>query len=401
MRILYTAPNLPYPTTSGGAQRTARLLESLRLLAEVDCVFLPAVMPATKELIKLKDQANVVAMDSTDRIRMEHSGPIISKLGKSIQTFWQGECHRWLPSYSCRALLPPLENYDLIVSRYLAPACILNLFEHPRLLIDVDDYDPDRLKMRINSASFLKNLTLKRCLQQSMRAHQKLLPQAQHIWVSNENDRQHIGLNHATLLPNLPYFRDKSLPVTAPQRLQSQQFLMVGTFDYSANATGADLFIREAWPRIIKHFPNAELILIGRGMSKKQQQRWRRNRGVHPLGFVKDLAGHYATAIATISPILAGGGTNIKVLESAAYARAPIITKIAHRGFEKDFIHNKSCLITANIEQMAAACINMLRTPETAFAMGLQARRVIEVNYTVPQFENSVHAACLSVLQSI
>ena len=400
MRILFTAPNLPYPATSGGAQRTARLLESLQRFADVDCFFIPAKAPSPSEFLELEAHASILGTDATDRIRREHSSSIISKLGKSIQTYWQGERHRWVPCRSAIAKLPPLGDYDLVVSRYLAPACMLDLFRHPRLLIDVDDYDPDRLEMRIRSAAWLKNLTLKRCLRHSVQAHSNLIPKVQHAWISNENDRQYAGLSRATLLPNLPYFDGGLLPKVSAPNLKSQKFIMVGTFDYSANVLGADLFIRDAWPQIIQKFPAAELILIGRNMSKQQKLRWGQNKGVQALGFVKDLSEHYASCIASISPIITGAGTNIKVLESAAYGRVPILTKTAHRGFENHFINKHSSLIADDISGMADPCIEVLSAKEEAINLGSQARKVIEANYTIDNFHAIVRKDCTQAHQN-
>ena len=46
--------------------------------------------------------------------------------------------------------LSDLRNYDFIVARYLTTAAQLDLFRHPRLLIDVDDFDLESSEYRVS-----------------------------------------------------------------------------------------------------------------------------------------------------------------------------------------------------------------------------------------------------------
>jgi hypothetical protein len=65
-RILYASPNLPYPATSGGAQRSALFFEALDQLGDVDCIFMPAEPPAEESIqtIKSKCQADLRIVSS-------------------------------------------------------------------------------------------------------------------------------------------------------------------------------------------------------------------------------------------------------------------------------------------------------------------------------------------------
>ena len=217
-------------------------------------------------------------------------------------------------------------------------------------------------------------------------------------FVSNPNDRKHPGLAKATELPNIPYFPAKALPKIPLFNHASQTFLMVGTFDYSANRDGVDAFIKQAWPEIRAKFPGAQLSLVGRGISESQRQSWASHQGVNPIGYIPNLESAYKDCIATIAPILAGGGTNIKVLESAAFGRPSILTKIAHRGFEATLPPNSACAVCPGIKEMASQCIQFLETPELAEKMGLEASKQIAAHHTRSNFEATVKKLCLHVL---
>ena len=92
----------------------------------------------------------------------------------------------------------------------------------------------------------------------------------------------------------------------------------------------------------------------------------------------------------TISPILSGAGTNIKVLESAAYGRTPVISKVAQRGLETHFIHRKSCLVADTIAQMAAGCIELLGNHQLNHRIASKAYQEIQHHYTRQQFTLAV-----------
>jgi glycosyltransferase involved in cell wall biosynthesis len=168
---------------------------------------------------------------------------------------------------------------------------------------------------------------------------------------------------------------------------------MVGTFSYSANIAGAEGFLREAWPIIKQTAPNAKIQLVGKGLNKRTTQRWSGIPGVSVRGFVKDLTPLYQNCAMTISPILSGAGTNIKVLESAAYGRTPVISKVAQRGLETHFIHRNSCLVADTIAQMAAGCIELLANHELNHRIASKAYQEIQDHYTRKQFNIAVQTA--------
>jgi glycosyltransferase involved in cell wall biosynthesis len=401
MRILYASPNLPSPPSSGGAQRTALLLQSLRALGQVDTVFLPAHLPSPSASAELAQDPSCLAIESTHVIEQQTAGHHpLGFLGPDIRTFHQAGRHRWQPFTPLVSKIGDLSTYDLVVSRYLSSACILDLFRHPRVLIDVDDYDPERLRQRLNHASWLKSLTLRRCLRFSEAAHHNHLPKAAHCWISNPSDRHHPGLASATLLPNIPYFPEElpAAPSNHGLHAQAPRFLMVGTLSYSANSDGIDAFLRLAWPKIIARRPDAEFHIVGQSMSAAQKEKWSRHPGVSAIGFVPDLREAYAGCLATLAPILAGGGTNIKVLESAAWHRPAVVTRIAHRGFEDTLPDGEACLREETVENMANACLRLIEDRPRAAKIGQNAAAKIRLHYTETQFRAAVHTGCAQVL---
>ena len=396
MRVLFVSPHLIESIASGGAQRSALLRNSLERIGLVDEICLPPKL--TNKPSNLGSQVGSRRwLFPTDAIIGAH--PLGSVT--ALHAFYSAGKHRWSPYALAIKELSGLNEYDFIVARYLTTAAQLDLFRHPRLLIDVDDYDPDRIRHRISSVNWLKRFTLKRCLRYSDEAHRNLLHRAAHCWVSNPADRRHPGLATATLLPNIPYF-PAGLPqfLPPPPAKESPVFLIVGTLSYSANSDGIDAFLREAWLKLRNQVPNVELHIVGQGLSLGQRKRWGGVPGVKPIGFVESLSESYARCIATLAPILAGGGTNIKVLESSAYGRPCVVSRIAHRGFEETLPAGEACLRAEQIADMAEQCLRLIREPDLASRIGLRARACIELNYTPEVFNAAVMTGIRKVMDN-
>lgn len=405
MRILFASSNLPHPPVSGGAQRTALLLRVLQEIGDVDCVFLQPGPPETLPThAKAGEKWTLKASISTNEIRDERWSAIFRRLlpgrvGPALEAFADAGRFRWLEHLPSVRRLGSLESYDIIVARYLQTAVTLGLFGGAPLLLDTDDFDPGRIEMRLKSSSFFKKLTLRRSLKYSKQAHEKYLPQADLLWITNPEDRSHKALAKAKVLPNIPYTAAGELPDDPlPIVESSTRFLIVGTMSYSANAEGVDAFLRDAWPKVTKEFPQAEFQIIGSGMSEQQKSRWSQVPGVLADGFVPDLKAAYASCLAAVAPIQAGGGTNIKVLEAAAYGRVTILTPVAHRGFEATLPAGVACLRGENMTDLAIRCLELLRHPREATGMGKDARQVVDRNYTFDIFRIAVKRACQETL---
>jgi len=394
-------------------------------MGEVDAVFLPANDLDPVSLKVIHASVGRLWVESNELIAQSwltrHPLGRWLKLGGGIGSFFSAGRHRWEPYQPLVEAVGDLGRYDLVVARYLSAACMLDLFRHPRLVVDVDDYDPDRQRQRLANSGWFKRLTLRRVLRYSEAAHQHFLPKAAHCWVSNPADRRHPGLANATLLPNIPYTLPgkaelkaesselrarcselNSLPAYQLSSLPAQQltssaayFLFVGTLSYSANADGVDAFLRDAWPTIRAQAPQVEFHIVGQGLSARQKARWGRVAGVTPVGFVESLDAAYAGCLATVAPILAGGGTNIKVLESAAYGRVCVVTRVAHRGFEETLPADTACLRVESMGAMAEACLRLVAQPELAQSVGCEARRCVETHYTREKFSEAVREGCL------
>lgn len=89
-------------------------------------------------------------------------------------------------------------------------------------------------------------------------------------------------------------------------------------------------------------------------------------------GFVESLHSLYKRSRVACCPILAGGGTRIKIIEAAAYAKPIVATTIGAEGL--DFVNGQEIFLRDNAAGFAEACVKLLRDEELGKKLGLAAR---------------------------
>jgi glycosyltransferase involved in cell wall biosynthesis len=106
-------------------------------------------------------------------------------------------------------------------------------------------------------------------------------------------------------------------------------------------------------------------------------------------GAVDDIRPYLAHADLVVAPLLAGGGTRLKLLEAMAMARPVVSTRLGADGYPvTDGIQLALADLAADF---AAACRRLLADPSAAAALGRRGRAFVEKNYgweqIVPRLE--------------
>lgn len=386
MRILLATHVCPFPARSGGQLRTRQLLEALQGEGEVD-------------LLVMKNDYNRDALASgnpTVRAVVEEPG---------LQHGAGGELARRIAYHrdAGRRLLEPSGkvvaemrrqvepgNYDLIVARYLRTVLCCGLLPGPvPVAVDVDDYQPALLRARIPQADPLTRFTLRRQLRFSEARLADALSRAAHLWVSLPEDRNHSPLQRATVLPNLPFTYRETEHGDLPAPSAPDHFGMIGTWTYSANAHGLRWFLRKVWPHVLRRRPHARLVLAGSAPGRLRRFASAQS-GIDWLGRVDDPAELYARAAVFLAPVLFGAGTNIKVLEGAAFGRPGVVTPVAMRGFRDTLGRGGGLREAGDPRSFAGAMLAWAEDPAAAREAGEKARKAVLRSYTTRIFKEAV-----------
>ncbi|HEX3627601.1 MAG TPA: glycosyltransferase family 4 protein [Verrucomicrobiae bacterium] len=247
-----------------------------------------------------------------------------------------------------------MAEHDLVWVHGLETANAFGVWKWPRSVLDVDDIPSSVYRLRLSRA---KSLFKKYYSWQQMimwrRNEKRLRRRFDAICVCSEPDKEKLGLDNVFVLPN-----GFDLPAIPPARHPAtpSQVGFVGTFIYWANCEGVQWFIDRVWPRVLKRFPSAKLRLAGQDGEKLFK-----GPNVEALGWVRDMKAEMANWSLAIVPVLAGGGTRIKILEAFS-RRCPVVsTSVGCYGH--DVKNDRELLVADNPEQFAMRCLRILENP--------------------------------------
>jgi glycosyltransferase involved in cell wall biosynthesis len=199
---------------------------------------------------------------------------------------------------------------------------------------------------------------------------------AQRTFVCSERDRRYLSdtwrLPKVSVIPNAIALPKVQAAPAAPV------LLFIGAYAYGPNAVAADYLITRIWPIIRSELPDARLILAG-SQPECIACYGAHHEGVEFAGFVEDLDALYHKVRVVCCTILAGGGTRVKLIEAAAYAKAIVSTTIGAEGLE--LVDNKEILLRDDALSFAQACLMLLRDRALCETMGLAARARAENTY--------------------
>src|SRR5262249_5552633 len=97
--------------------------------------------------------------------------------------------------------------------------------------------------------------------------------------------------------------------------------------------------------------------------------------GVEFTGFVDDLEALYQQSRVVCCPVLAGGGTRIKIIEAAACGKPIVSTRIGAEGLE--MVDGMELLLRDEPKSFAEACLRLLKDSTLCNKLGYAARAAV------------------------
>lgn len=177
-------------------------------------------------------------------------------------------------------------------------------------------------------------------------------------WIEN-------GVDLDWFSPERPY------PCPYPEGADNLVFL--GTMDYWPNVDAVVWFAEQVMPRLRRQRPRLRFHIVGASPSPRVL-RLRDAPGIAVTGRVADVRPYLAHADVVVAPLRVARGTQNKVLEAMAMARAVVATPDAFEGVRA--VPERDLLVCAGAEPMARRIVEILdgRHPHLPAA----ARRAVE-----------------------
>ena len=290
-------------------------------------------------------------MEETDR----YLRPMMSKLGKF------------------NVLVFRLQNY------WLYKAITEMGFSAESSCLDWDDIESKALQRNVdvnkNSLGYQMSLALKLQARKLRKLEERTLDFFHKVFLCSEKDTADMNALYQTkqfiTIPNSFDFSRISENYDAASATDVINILFVGSMYYAPNAHGSEWFCREVLPKITRQTDKSiEVWLVGYKPTNRVKALAEINN-VNVTGSVDSVQLYYQNATFTIAPIHHGGGTRIKILESAAAHRAVVSTTVGAEGLA--FTPEKEILIADSPDHFAEQCLKLIASPQKCKSLSQNA----------------------------
>ena len=157
----------------------------------------------------------------------------------------------------------------------------------------------------------------------------------------------------------------------------SERVFFVGDLSWKPNAEAVRWFARAVWPILAPARPQAVVDVLGRFPPPDLLAL--ANARFTLTGESADTRPHWRDAAVAVVPLLAGGGTRLKILEAAACGVPVVSTSVGAEGLT--FVNGEEILLRDAPERFAEAVALLLADPEARRRQAAAARARVDREY--------------------
>lgn len=407
MKILFVTSTYPEDiqiSTIGVHQRMKMFMEALNTFADLDVLFYvsPDVDISPERAVRMekllhehwrcKTRVFLCRRSKKTTVSIPNNFPFSDRLKEwwfiPPSCYWVANHEHMLAFEKCLERKPDAVFVHRINSIY--PVLSSRKVVQP-IYFDLDDIEHKSFVRGLKQPPFWRSKFLQHLkVPYWVWLERRAVKRAQKTFVCSESDRDYLiktlRLPGVVTIPNA---------IDIPNLLEipnKPTLLFLGPMSYQPNALAADYLIRSIWPSILSVLPDAKLIIAGANPEHIASFA-DSPPGVEFRGFVDDLEKLYKDVMVVCCPILAGGGTRIKILEAASFGKPVVSTTIGAEGIAlKD---GEEILLRDDNKSFAEACIQLLQDRNLAAGVGEKARLVVARLYDKQSVINLIKL-CLS-----
>jgi glycosyltransferase involved in cell wall biosynthesis len=371
-RVLVVSPYLPFPLSHGGAVRIYNLCRSLA--GRVD--FALICRREANETVYYRELHDVFREVWTIETDEKYADPAVPK---QIAEYRNSAMAGVIREYAAtrKPDLLQMEYTQMAEYRGCAP-------EVPALLVEHDI-----------TYTLYEQLAAARPEDAGMREERdrwhvferRALETANAVWTMSRHDAE-LALDHGaprTHTEVIPNGVDLVRFVPAEKPAGPPRILFVGSFRHLPNLLACEALISTVMPEVWKTAPDTELhVIAGPNHANAAALAGKQHLlGAHPHirieGFVEDVRPAYRSCDVVAIPLPVSAGTNIKLMEAMACARAVVSTAVGCVGL--DLEDGRDLLIREIGEGFAEGIVQLLRDSELRSRMAARARRTAENHF--------------------
>ena len=366
-RILIASPYMPFPLAHGGAVRMFNLMRAAAPdFDQILVVFAHELAQPPKELLELFVEIVVVKRVGTHLIPFNSRPQVVEEFSSpAFSQALRQTVRKWQPGV-VQLEFTQMAQYskDCIPAKTILVEHDITLDLYQQLLHQNEDWE-SRLQWNMW-------VNFETTAWQEMDA----------IVVMSEKDLTTVGSPKAVAIRNgvdLDRFRP-SVEEPNPASL-----LFIGSFGHLPNVMAVEFFLREVWPHLADLNPQLHIIAGSRYQYFLNLYRDRVHvdltvSGIKVEDFVSDVRPAYRRATLVIAPLVASAGTNIKIMEAMAMAKAVVATPAGVNGLE--LLPGKDVLVASDGKEMAQSIRDLFNDPFKRKAIELAARQTVDRDYS-------------------
>ncbi len=351
----------------------ARSADALDLLFFVDQDIIDKVGPMAAQQSLQREWNLTTSVRLAPRAAMRH-GPLLQTIRAALDFRAQEDYFRFNGPVQFAAVRANVDTTtDLIVAHrlYTGSTVVGSAIAGVPVVMDLDDIEHrnrDRQLRRLTGwSSRLERLELPAL----KRGELATVTACATSLVCSHADQDYLaslGAGNTTLIPNAMRFPSGN--PTVVDEAEPATLFFIGTYGYPPNADAAEYLIKRVFPLVRRSRPDARLVIAGESPEKLPSY-GRPPAGVAFTGFVQSLDAVYRSATVVCCPILAGGGTRIKIIEAAAARKAIVSTTLGAEGLALENDHE--ILLRDSPETFAEACLQLFDDSARRMALGAAA----------------------------
>ena len=365
MKVLWLGHNLAYPPKGGALQRNYNLLQEIARKCEVHVLAFdqPITRPANvtpQDCIKALSRFCA----SVDWVSLSSSSFGRTRYGLALTGLMTGDPYdfAWLRSAEMANKLRKMVERvspDVVHVDALGLAQYLPAIGSSGRVLNHHDVESSKIELRARKT---RNVLLQSYFKieagKLVAAERRWCPQFDVNAVVSEDENDVLsqacpGLR-VRVVPNgvdTEYFTPRADPGT-------RTILFCGSMDMHPNQEAMEYFLRQIWPRVVAQAPDIDLLIVGRKPPEWLNEVARTDPRIQITGFVDDVRPYFQKAAVCICPIVSGGGTRLKILDSLAMGVPVVATSFAASGLSLG--HDKHLLLANTEEQFAEYTLHLL-----------------------------------------
>jgi glycosyltransferase involved in cell wall biosynthesis len=371
MRILFLSRWFPFPANNGSKIRVQNLL---RTLAERHRVTLLSFRNP-------EEREGAAADVPFESVRTVVWRPFVPGSARALLGFLRPEPRSFAATYSAE-MAELIRNAvaagepDLILASEIQMAAYWECFgDVPAIWEEVET--GVFLQQMAEASTWLARLRRRLTWQKHCRFVRRLAGRFARCTVVSEPEREIL----AAIVPECPPIDvvPNALPLSRYAGFQTgiepATLVFAGALSFEPNWEGVSWFLEKVLPLVHAAVPEAHFTIFGDPGGHVLPGR----RNVLMAGEVADVRPYVANATISVVPILRGGGTRLKILESMALGTAVVSTS---KGCEGLAVENGRELLVADTPgAFAAAVVSLLRDPEYRGRLAANAASCVAANY--------------------